>query len=317
MPHGFVSFAEVKRAVSIEAVLGRYELLENLTRKGANLAGPCPFCKGRSARQFQVNLTKGAWYCFGCKQGGNVLDFVAKREGVKLRAAAITLDSWFELGLVDEAPRSERRAAPTETPLVAEEILPTENPPLTFTLKTLDPCHANLAPLGLQTSTIQLFEAGYCTKGLLRERMAIPIHNVSGALVAYVGLALNGEAPRYLFPPKFHAALEVMNLHRLANSAEEGGTLYLVPEIAGVLHLTDAFSPVLGLFDGSLSSAQEEAIAGAVTLYERLVLVGEGFSDRTVARLARHTAVLWVSDLARDPEAEEVAEPLSLGEEGA
>lgn len=316
MPHGFVSFAEVKRAVSIEAILGRYELLEGLTRKGANLAGPCPFCKSKSARQFQVNLAKSAWYCFGCKQGGNVLDFVAKREGVSLRTAALTLDSWFDLGLAEEAPRTAPPAAPAESPQAAQESLPTENPPLTFTLKTLDPHHESLAALGLQTSTIELFEAGYCSKGLLKGRLAIPIHNASGNLVAYAGLALDGEAPRYLFPPKFHAALEVMNLHRLAESGGADDTLCLVPEIEGVLRLTDAgFVPVLGLFDGSLSSEQEEAIRGVLTLYERLLLVGEGFADRTVARLARLTALSWVPDLASDTDGEELAEPLTLGEE--
>src|SRR6478672_11868576 len=88
MPQGFVSFAEVKRAVSLEAILDRYGLWDGFTRKGANLAGPCPFCKGKSARQFQVNLVKNAWYCFGCKEGGNILDFVAKHEGVSVRSAA-------------------------------------------------------------------------------------------------------------------------------------------------------------------------------------------------------------------------------------
>jgi len=62
MPSRFVSFAEVKRAVSLEALLDRYGLSEGLTRKGANLAGSCPFCNGKSARQFQVNLVKNAWY---------------------------------------------------------------------------------------------------------------------------------------------------------------------------------------------------------------------------------------------------------------
>ena len=318
MPQGFVSFAEVKRAVSMEAVLARYGSLENMTKKGKNLAGPCPFCRAKSARQFQVNLAKNAWYCFGCKQGGNVLDFVARSEGVSVRTAAVKLDSWFELGLSDATPPAAApSAAPAPTRAGAQESLPTENPPLTFTLKTLDPHHENLAPLGLQTSTIELFGAGYCTKGLLKERLAIPIHNGDGEIVAYSGLSLDDESPRYLFPPKFCAALEVFNLHRLMEVAQEDGPLYLAPEIEGVLRLTDAgFAPVIGLFDGSLSSVQEELIQGALTLYERLVLVGEGFADRTVARLTRRALVSWVPDLQSDLDAEELAAPLSLeGEE--
>ena len=55
----------------------------------------------------------------------------------------------------------------------------------------------------------------------------------------------------------------------------------------------------LGLFDGSLYSEQEEAIAGALSLYEGFVLVGEGFADRTIARLTRYSAVSWVPELSR------------------
>ena len=310
MQKGFVPFAEVKRAVSLEAILERYELLASLTRKGMNLAGPCPFCKGSSERQFQVNLVKNAWYCFGCKAGGNILDFVAKKEEVSIRTAALKLDSWFELGLVvKEKPQAEAPPATSaETPAASLEAspavreLPTSNPPLAFTLKTLDPHHESLSPLGLGTETIERFGAGYCTKGLLKERLAIPIHSAEGDLVAYAGLAVEeGAAPRYLFPPKFYAPLEVMNLHRLSEFAEEGGPLYLAPEIEGVLRLAEVgIVTALALFDGSLSLAQEEAVKGALPLFERLVLVGEGFEDRTVARLARHASLTWSPGLPEE-----------------
>lgn len=186
MSKGFVSFAEVKHRVTMEALLTHYGLFAALTRKGKNLAGACPLCKGKSARQFQVNTLKNAWYCFGCKAGGNVLDFVAKKEGVSVRTAALRLDSWFELGLVEETSRAavETPAAPAEPPPAASAETtttvmapPTENPPLTFTLKTLDPHHESLAPLGLRTETIERFGAGYCAKGLLKGRVAIPIHS--------------------------------------------------------------------------------------------------------------------------------------------
>jgi DNA primase len=323
MQKGFVPFAEVKRAVSLEAILTRYELLASLTRKGMNLAGPCPFCKGSSGRQFQANLVKNAWYCFGCKAGGNILDFVAKKEEVSIRTAALKLDAWFELGLVtkEKPQEAEASTAPAETgatsletPPAATEPLPTSNPPLAFTLKTLDPHHESLSPLGFSTETIERFGAGYCTKGLLKERLAIPIHSAEGELVAYAGLAVEEDAsPRYLFPPKFCAPLEVMNLHRLPEFAEEDGPLYLAPEIEGLLRLAEVgIVAALGLFDGSLSLAQEEAITGALPLFERLVLVGEDFEDRTIARLARHALVTWSPGLPEEFLSEEFVPVPSL-----
>lgn len=305
MPTGFVSFAEVKRSVTMEAVLTRYGLFAALSPKGNNLVGPCPFCNGKSSRQFQVNSVKNAWHCFGCKAGGNVLDFVAKSERVSVRTAALRLDSWFELGLKSEAPAVETPPAPAETEPeaeepspVAEEILPAQNPPLTFTLKTLDPHHEELANLGLGRDTIEHFGAGYCSKGLLKGRLAIPIHGNEGELLAYAGLAIQEEVtPRYLFPPKFLPDLEVFNLHRFTEFAREDGPLCLAPDLLGVLQLVDAGQvSVLGLFDGSLSATQDEAIAGVLSLFDQLILVGEGFADRTVSRLARHTSVSWASE---------------------
>lgn len=315
MSNGLVSFAEVKRAVPLEAILEHYGLSEGLTHKGQNLVGSCPFCNGKSTRQFQVNPVKNAWYCFGCKQGGNVLDFVAKREGMSVRAAAVTLNSWFALGLAEEAPRADPAAAPAkaeqaekEALPAPEKVLPTRNPPLAFTLKTLDSHHEELAALGLGASALERFGAGYCTKGLLKGRLAIPVHNSSGELVAYAGLAVQAnETPRYLFPPRFNPALEIMNLHRLVEFSHMGGPLYVVPEIEGVLQLAKrGTTRAIGLFDGSLSSAQEEAIAGAISPYEQLMLVGEGFEDRTVVRLARHAPVTWLPELPKEPHASEL-----------
>jgi DNA primase len=302
----FVSFAEVKRAVTIVALLEHYDLFSTLTAKGQNLVGACPFCEGKSTRQFQVNPEKNAWYCFGCKQGGNALDFVAKKERVGVRTAALKLDEWFGLGLAEAPEKSSPTAAataapkaPATSPPAAPESVPIANPPLTFTLKTLDGEHPSLGKLGFEPETMEHFGAGYCVKGLMRGRLAIPIHNAAGELVAYAGLAtLDDTSPRYLFPPKFHPALEVFNLDRLSEIPEPEGPLYLAPEIEGVFRLVEAgHRSALGLFDGSLSEAQEEAISGELRRHAGLVLVGDGFADRTIARLARQATVSWLTYL--------------------
>lgn len=306
MSQSFVSFAEVKRAVTIEALLEHYDLLAGLTAKGQNLVGACPFCDGKSQRQFQVNSEKNAWYCFGCKQGGNVLDFVAQKEKVGVRSAALKLDQWFGLGLAETPEKSSPARAPAATPKTptpappsAAETVPALNPPLTFALKTLDGEHPSLGMLGIEAETIEHFGAGYCAKGLLKGRLAIPIHNAAGELVAYAGLAIEDDtSPRYLFPPKFHPALEVFNLDRLSEIPEPEGPLYLAPEIEGVLRLVAAGRhSALGLFDGSLSEAQEEAVSAELDRHDGLVLVGDGFADRTVARLARLATVSWLAYL--------------------
>lgn len=170
--------------------------------------------------------------------------------------------------------------------------------PLAFTLKTLDPAHPGLAGLGIGVETLDLFGAGYCTRGLLKGRLAVPIHGANAELLAYAGCALDAEtSPRYLFPPNFSPALELFNLHRLQAAQGRTRPVHLAAEIEGVLRLAAAGHPAaLGLFDGSLSAEQEGAVAEVLGADGRLILVGEGFADRTVARLARLGALVWLAE---------------------
>ena len=55
-------------------------------------------------------------------------------------------------------------------------------------------------------------------------RLAIPIHNRAGELVAYTGRATGGEEPAYLYPDGFDRAQEVFNLHRMAAAGYRSNT---------------------------------------------------------------------------------------------
>ena len=108
----WVDFKEIKANISLKMVLDRYGI--ELKPGGQNLVGCCPIHKGSNPRQFSVNPEKNIWHCFGnCKEGGNVLDFVAMKErGNKepdsIREAAQlnaileeTVDSGYQLALTE------------------------------------------------------------------------------------------------------------------------------------------------------------------------------------------------------------------------
>jgi DNA primase len=61
------------------------------------------------------------------------------------------------------------------------------NPPLTFSLGSLDSQHPYLLERGLTYETIHTFGVGYSSRGWLNGWIAIPIHNATGKLVAYAG----------------------------------------------------------------------------------------------------------------------------------
>ena len=73
---------EVRSRTNIADVIGEYVQL-----KGAGageLKGLCPFHDEKSP-SFTVSPGKGFYHCFGCKEGGNVFEFVAKIDSLSFR----------------------------------------------------------------------------------------------------------------------------------------------------------------------------------------------------------------------------------------
>ena len=56
-----------------------------------------------------------------------------------------------------------------------------------FRLDKLERSHPYLAERGLTLETIVDFGIGFCAKGMMAERIAIPIQNPEGKVVAYAG----------------------------------------------------------------------------------------------------------------------------------
>ena len=90
MKDNWVDFKAVKAAVSMEMILGRYQV-NWLRKNGDELRGRCPIHQGEGTDTLHVNVSKGAFQCFSCKARGNVLDFVAAMEKISVRDAALKL----------------------------------------------------------------------------------------------------------------------------------------------------------------------------------------------------------------------------------
>jgi hypothetical protein len=164
-----LSFKDLKQRISIEQVLQHYGIWSSLQPRGKSHRGPCPLCEAADGTPFSVSLEKNCYQCFACKTSGNILDFVIKREGIKVREAGRLLTKTF---LDGEAPREppqpihagQQEASPaietTEStnnvpqaptvPPKADEIphIPNDpsspNKPLTFALKNIDSEHPSV-----------------------------------------------------------------------------------------------------------------------------------------------------------------------------
>jgi DNA primase len=309
----FVDFRAVKSAVSMEQVLIRYNLLETLHGSGETRRGPCPIHNGSNKNQFSVNLAKNIWNCFSdCKCGGNVLDFVAKREGIDIHKAALLLCEWFKLNIDStDANTHEERGLPAKPsePLKKTDAEPesndkTPNKPLGFALKDLNPSHPYLAgKRGVSLELANEFGIGFFpgSKGLMVGRIVIPIHNPEGKLVAYAGRlpedSPTDESPKYRLPPGFKKRLELYNLHRAIQVNDEQPFI-LVEGFFGCIRLWQhGARRVVAAMGSSLSPEQEDLILKHTTPSTPIVIIfDEDESGRTgrgdvAARLALHRFV--------------------------
>ena len=100
-PERFLEELEEKNP--IEDVVGAYV---NLTRRGSNLFGLCPFHNEKTP-SFSVAPEKGIYYCFGCHKGGGVVNFIMEIEGLDYPDAVRFLAR--RAGI--EVPEDEKRQA--------------------------------------------------------------------------------------------------------------------------------------------------------------------------------------------------------------
>jgi len=256
----------------MEMVLDRYGI--ELTHRGDQLTGPCPIHDGSNPTQFSVNLTKNAFHCFSthCEAKGNVLDFVALKEEVSVREAALMLRDWFKLETGTDEPKENEEPDP---PADEEPGKDTLNPPLTFQLKNLEPDHPYLKTRGLTEKIIDYFGLGFCSRGMMKGRIAIPIHNADRELVAYAGRTVtevSEENPKYKLPPNFKKSLVLYNLHQVHTDH-----MVLVEGFFDVFRLWQVgVKNAVALMGSSISEEQEDLILGRLASHGRLTLMFDG-----------------------------------------
>jgi DNA primase len=296
---GYIDFAFVKASVTLEQVLTHYGVMETLKPQGGSLRGCCPIHKGDDPKQFSVTLERNIWQCFSqCKHGGSMLEFVMYMENCSSLEAAWKLNDWFELGQEKKAaemvkggklvPKSKAAAVPSPAtatpppaktlakPIEPESEMGENEPNEAFNIPNLDTSHPYFAERGLTAETVAHFGLGYCAKGIMAGRIAIPIHNAAGQIVANAG-RWPGEPPegkeKYRLPGKFKKLVEVYNYHR-ATLEPDTSPLVIVEGFFAVHHLWQlGLRRVVALMGWHLGNRQEELIAKLVTPESRIVLM--------------------------------------------
>lgn len=277
----WVDFADIRRRVPLEFVLFQLYALTNLERRGNRVTGPCPLHGGNNPKSFRAELDRNIWFCHSrCKRGGNQIDYVALKEGISIRDAALKLQAAFlesnssldaQDGSVPVKPAKKEVATPdivARPPKVSESkpaLRPERNPELRLSLD-LDQSHPHLLEVRkLKKETIAEFGVGYCRAGTLRGMIAIPIHDETGMLVAYAGRRLKEEDiekhGKYKLPKGFHKELVLYSFHRAKEAMHSTG-LILVEGFFTAMKLYEyGFTNVVAAMGSDVSEAQTELLA--------------------------------------------------------
>jgi DNA primase len=294
MAQKWVSFEEVKSRVSMQDVLAHYGLMQSAAEKaskhGIELRLRCPFHEDKTP-SLSINAETGKFHCFGCHaKGGDIFDFVVSKEGIAVgdrtknrRQAALLLQDWFGVEPNASPDPEKSPAADTVAPVedvkaTAEEQAEDTNPPLKFTFKHLDTRHPYLIQdRGLTEATIDAFGLGHhAGKGIMQNRVVIPIHNEQGELVAYAGrwpadAGWPEGSDKYQLPPGFKKSRVLFNLHRAREHATEG--LIVVEGFFTVCEFWQrGRKNVVALMGSAMSKEQERLIVETVGPKGRVLL---------------------------------------------
>ena len=116
--NGQVSQSDIARAKSNIVSAIRQHL--PIKKTGKNWSACCPFHQENSA-SFTVNEDKQMFYCFGCGEGGDAVDFVVKYLGVSFRQAVDSINGGLSLESSTTDRPAVKRAVKCSLPGHAED----------------------------------------------------------------------------------------------------------------------------------------------------------------------------------------------------
>jgi DNA primase len=218
---------EIKNKIDIVEYIGKYVQLK---QAGRNFKGVCPFHNEKTP-SFMVSTDKQIFHCFGCNEGGDVIAFAQKIEGIDFMTAVRELADQAGVRLTNDfrAPKE-----PTDKlfeineyacAYYEKELQKPENKQALEYLKsrgledkTIKEFRLGFAPARGSNLLTELTQIGFISQdmenagiakmrnGRLSDqffgRLMFPISNPSGKVVAFTARVLDDSLPKYINTPE-------------------------------------------------------------------------------------------------------------------
>jgi DNA primase len=228
-------------------------------------------------------------------------------DNVSIHAAALKAIEWFKLDHeamsssddeehLGDVPKSDATPTPALKKIVPAMEKSAPNAPLKFRLDKLERNHPYLAERGLTLETIVDFGLGFCSKGMMADRIAIPIHNVKGEVVAYAGRwpgVPAEDTPKYKLPQGFRKSQEVFNIDRAIKEPADRPLIIVEGFFDAIKLHQHGCRKVVALMGSTMSTTQEELIRQHVSRHSQVIIMldeneaGRAGRDDIACRLSK------------------------------
>jgi DNA primase len=318
---------EIKSRVLLSTIVGRRT---KVVRKGrGDFMALCPFHSEKSP-SFHVMDDKGAYYCFGCGEKGDVFSFVQKTENLSFREALEKLAGEAGVQLPAANPEAKAQAEKRQT---LHDVLEAACTWYEAQLKTGAGQGARdyFARRGLTAATIKKFRLGFApaanthlkdalmargikdemlveaglvrrpddgraTYDYFRDRVTFPIMDPRGRVIAFGARTMGDAEPKYLNSPEtalFKKGETLFNLNHARDPAYKAGRVVVCEGYMDVIALDQAGIPeAVAPLGTALTEPQIEAL-WRVAPEPILCFDGDAAGQRAASRaLDRALAIL-------------------------
>lgn len=181
----FIDFAALKEALTIEQVATILGL--QMTPAGNQLRSCCPACKSTGGRELVVTPSKGAFYCFSEKKGGDLIALAAHIRGESVKDAAVFLAGTVTTSTSSTSTVKVATSVPAPAPVVAPPVQAPETEDKMAKIRArLIFEHELVQALGLTPEVAQDRGIGWIKGGTMANRVLYPLF-VNGVHKDYMG----------------------------------------------------------------------------------------------------------------------------------